>query len=203
MVLVLRGGGNGRFKGVLAAMHRDRKRVFVDRLRWRIPVVADEFEVDGFDTDAAVYLLSLDAERRHLGSLRLLPSTGPHLLADVFPHLCQRGVPRGDDVWEITRLCTSPEASAAKTIRQELAVAVIEYALLSGIRQLTSVTHLAYLSQLLSVGWDCEPLGLPQDLDGVAVGAVVINVTSETLALMRRRTGMSGSLLCWDLRDAA
>lgn len=203
MVLVLRGGGNGRFKGVLAAMHRDRKRVFVDRLRWRVPVVADEFEVDGFDTDAAVYLLNLDAERRHLGSLRLLPSTGPHLLADVFPHLCQRGVPRGDDVWEITRLCTSPEASAAKTVRQELAVAVIEYALLSGIRQLTSVTHLAYLSQLLSVGWDCEPLGLPQELDGVAVGAVVINVTSETLALMRRRTGLSGSLLCWDLRDAA
>ena len=96
MIQLIEAADRPAFESQLAQMYRERKRVFVDRLGWEVPVVAGEFEIDQFDTDRAVYVLALDPGGAQLGSARLLPSTGPTLLSEVFPHLCERGVPTGD-----------------------------------------------------------------------------------------------------------
>jgi acyl-homoserine lactone synthase len=191
------------FERQLAHMFRERKRVFVDRLGWEVPVVDGEFEIDQFDTEAAVYLLSLDATGVQLGSVRLLPSTGPTLLSEVFPHLCERGVPTGQDVWEITRICTLGSGPEALLVRKRLMIGMVEFALLNGVKRFTLVAHLPYLSRLLAVGWDCEPLGLPQPHGEQLLGAMVINVTPDTLIHLRQRAGVQGPLLRWEVRDAA
>jgi acyl-homoserine lactone synthase len=204
MIQLVTGFDRPLFERELAQMFRERKRVFVDRLGWEVPVVDGEFEIDQFDTDDAVYLLALDAAGVQLGSCRLLPSTGPHLLGDVFPHLCERGVPRGEDVWEITRMCTTEAAAdAPRPVRQRLMIGMVEFALLNGIRRFTLVSHLAYLSSILAGGMDCEPLGLPQAHGDQTVGALAINVTPETLAYLRKRVGQVGPVLRWEVRDAA
>lgn len=192
------------FEREIAQMFRERKKVFVDRLGWEVPVVEGEFEIDQFDTEDAVYLLATDAAGAQLGSCRLLPTTGPHLLGDVFPHLCERGVPRGEDVWEITRMCTTEAAAGApKPVRQRLMTAMVEFALLYGIKRFTLVSHLAYVSSILASGLDCEPLGLPQAHGDQMVGALVMNITPETLAFMRKLTGEARPVLRWEVRDAA
>jgi N-acyl-L-homoserine lactone synthetase len=191
------------FERELAHMFRERKRVFVDRLGWEVPVVDGEFEIDQFDTERAVYLLSLDASGAQLGSVRLLPSTSATLLSEVFPHLCERGVPTGEDVWEITRICTAATKLEGLAVRKRLMVGMVEFGLLYGIRRFTLVAHMPYLSNLLAVGWDCEPLGLPQEHNGQMVGAMAINVTPETLLLLRRRDGLNAPVLRWEVRDAA
>ena len=192
------------FDRELKHMFRERKRVFVDRLGWEVPVVDGEFEIDQFDTDDAVYLLATDPAGVQLGSCRLLPTTRPHLMSEIFPHLCERGVPRGEDVWEITRMCTTEAAAAGpKVVRQRLMIAMVEFALLYGIKRYTLVTHLAYLSAILAVGVDCEPLGLPQPFGDQTVGALVMNITPESLAIRRKRAGLSWPLLRWEVRDAA
>jgi acyl-homoserine lactone synthase len=43
---------------------------------------------------------------------------------------------------------------------------------------------MAFLSQLLSAGWRCDPLGLPQMVDGALVGAVEIGISPETYQMM-------------------
>ena len=96
------------FAGALMEMHHDRKQVFVDRFGWRLPAEGSWLEVDQFDNDYAVYLLARSAEGRHQGSVRLLPSSRPHMLDTLFSHLCPDGVPGGDDIWEISRLVTNP-----------------------------------------------------------------------------------------------
>ena len=159
MIQLIEAADRPAFESQLAQMYRERKRVFVDRLGWEVPVVAGEFEIDQFDTDRAVYVLALDPGGAQLGSARLLPSTGPTLLSEVFPHLCERGVPTGDDIWEITRMCTAPGIADAKLVRQKLMVGMVEFALLNGVRRFTLVSHIPYLSALLAIGWDCEPLG--------------------------------------------
>ena len=192
------------FEHELAEMFRERKRIFVDRLGWEVPVVDGEFEIDQFDTDGAVYLIALDPRGVQLGSCRLLPTTGPHLLGDVFPHLCEHGVPRGEDVWEITRMCTTEAAAEApKRVRQRLMIGMVEFALLNGIRRFTLVSHLAYLSAILAGGLDCEPLGLPQPHGDQMVGALAMNITPETLIFLRQRAGQVGPVLRWEVRDAA
>ena len=195
MLQVVTRANRADFAEALAQMHRDRKRVFVDRLHWDVPVLEGEFEIDQFDGDGAVYLLALDAAGNHAGSLRLLPTAGPHLLSEVFPHLCERGVPRGRDIWEITRLCTAPDLADPRPVRRDLMLGVIEFALLNKIRRYTCMTHVPYLSAVLAAGWDCEPLGLPQQDGGVAVGAIAIDMSPGTLDLMRARTGVQSSVL--------
>ena len=203
MIQLIEAADRPAFESQLAQMYRERKRVFVDRLGWEVPVVAGEFEIDQFDTDRAVYVLALDSGGAQLGSARLLPSTGPTLLSEVFPHLCERGVPTGDDIWEITRMCTAPGIADAKLVRQKLMVGMVEFALLNGIRRFTLVSHIPYLSALLAIGWDCEPLGLPQEHAGQMVGALVVNVTPDTLSLLRMRANLTGPVLRWEVRDAA
>jgi N-acyl-L-homoserine lactone synthetase len=192
-----------RFASPLAQMHGHRKQVFVDRLGWRLPVRDGQYEIDQFDGESAVYLLATDGQGRHEGSLRLLPTIGPHLLSEVFPDLCEGGVPRGPDIWEITRLCTAPDLADPRPVRQALLLGVVEFALLNGVRRYTCMTHVPYLNAVLAVGWDCMPLGLPREDAGVTVGAIVINITPETLTIVRERTGRTDPVLNWDARDAA
>src|SRR3546814_9359293 len=61
-----------------AAMFRDRKRQFVDQFGWDVPVVAGQYEFDQYDGDDADYLIAVDGEGGHAGSMRLLPTIGPH-----------------------------------------------------------------------------------------------------------------------------
>jgi N-acyl-L-homoserine lactone synthetase len=192
MVDVVTANNRFKYEGQLHAMHADRKRIFVDGLKWEIPVVDGAYEIDQFDNDDAVYLLSLDAAKKtHLGSVRLLPSSKPHLLGDVFPMLCDAGVPRGDDIWEITRLCTAPQLRGREAwlVRSHLAVGMVEFALLYGISRYTCVAETSWLSSIMAVGWECEPLGLPKELNGESVGALVINITPATLQLFRMKMG--------------
>ncbi|WP_448585139.1 acyl-homoserine-lactone synthase [Thermaurantiacus sp.] len=185
------------------AMHADRKAVFVDRLKWDVPVVDGRYEVDEFDTEHAIYLVATTPSTgEHLGSVRLLPTDRRHLLGDLFPMLVEGEVPRGPDVYEITRLCTSPRLAdweAHNAVRERLATALIEYALTVGISRYTMMTHTAYLSQLLATGWDVEPLGLPREVGGQMLGALQVNVRPETLAIFRSKFGLAEQVLRLDL----
>jgi N-acyl-L-homoserine lactone synthetase len=205
MVTVITDRERLSYRDVLNSMHRDRKRVFVDRLGWKVNVVDGQYEIDQFDTPSAVYLVVHDdATDQHLGSVRLLPTTRPHILGSMFPNLCEADVPVGDDVWEITRLCTAPELTNARAVREAISLALTEFALLTGIRRYTLVTHLAYLSQLIAIGWDCEPLGMPAaDNEGKMIGALAINITPATLTLLRSQIDMSVPVLRWPAKAAA
>jgi len=200
MVNLITAHNRAKFRAPLEAMHRDRKKIFVDALKWDVPVVDGQYEIDQFDTDEAIYLVALAPHsQRHLGSVRLLPSTGPHLLSEVFPFLCEKGVPVGDDIYEITRLCTAPAKDIEpKLIRRRLATAMCEFGLLYGISKYTCVTHVQYLTHLLSVGWECEPLGEPQQVGPDVIGALSISITPATLQLFREKLGSRTPVLQLD-----
>src|SRR3546814_13041798 len=95
-----------------ASMFRDRKRQVVDQFGWDVPVVAGQYEFDQYDGDDADYLIAVDGEGGHAGSMRLLPTIGPHLLADHFAGLCEGDIPGGPHVMEITRLCLPPRTGS-------------------------------------------------------------------------------------------
>lgn len=90
---------------------RLRKRVFADRLRWDVSV-SDHRERDRYDELHPAYLLWCDEDRQQLyGSVRLMPTTGPTLLYDVFratfPDACDLIAP---GIWEGTRMCIDEDA---------------------------------------------------------------------------------------------
>ena len=80
---------------VLRAMFAARKDVFVDLLGWSVPVLGGRFEIDQFDDEHANYLVVTGPDGGHRASARLLPTTRPHILADLYAPLCDGKVPRG------------------------------------------------------------------------------------------------------------
>jgi N-acyl-L-homoserine lactone synthetase len=191
-------GSHSASAALRSAMLRDRKAVLIDRLGWDLQSPDGLHELDGYDGDDTLYLIvHQPSTGRHLGSVRLLPSTGPHLLGDVFPHLCAEGVPVGPDVAEITRLVTAPglDRAEALQVRRQLAIALFEHALEQGITRYTMVTHLPWLPSLLSIGWDAEPLGLPVGQGNDAVAALQIYVHQITLSRLRAAWAMPPTVL--------
>ena len=171
-----------------AAMFEDRRRLFADLMGWDVPVVAGRFEIDQFDTADAVYLADVDADGTHCGSMRLLPSEQAHILGDIFPALADRAVPRGPDIFEITRLCLPSRIGAARrlAVRNRLISAMVDHALLSGIRTLTGVVRPGFRTSVLAMGWEAEPLGPPREIGGMALGAFRIEIAADTPARLAR-----------------
>jgi len=165
-----------------SAMFEDRKRLFVDTLRWDVPVIDGRFEIDAFDGPAATYIAALDGDGDHIGSLRLLPSSGPHILSSLFPALCKGAVPRGDMILEITRLCLPVRLGAARrlAVRNRLISAMVDHALATGITALTAVVARDFLEQVLRMGWRCTALGAPTIIGGARLGAFRIDLDGDT-----------------------
>ena len=178
---------------LLRRMFRDRKAIFVDLLKWDVPADGDE-ERDQFDDAFAEYLIVTDPERReHYASLRMLRTDRPHVLGSLFARLCDGPVPSGPHIREISRMCLSPRHRGPERLRCRnlLASAMTEYALLTGVRAYTGVADMGWMSRVLSAGWRCEPLGMPQPVGGMMVGAMMIHIDHDTI----RRLQVSGKYL--------
>lgn len=170
----------------LRSMFEARKQVFVDLLKWDVPVVQDRFEVDQFDNEHAVYLIVTGRDGDHLGSARLLQTCRPHILDTLFPELCADAPPRSPDILEITRFCLGRNQSSARRLetRNRLVTALVEFALSRGVTAYTGVAEMGWLQQILAFGWRCRPLGAPRVLGGRMLGALRIEITCDTPALL-------------------
>jgi acyl-homoserine lactone synthase len=165
-----------------ATMFEDRKRLFVDMLGWNVPIVDGCFEIDGFDNDFATYVVATADHGEHIGSMRLLPSTRPHILGNLFPVLCDGDVPVGEANLEITRLCLPVRLGTAGrlAVRNRLISAMVDHCLGIGITSLTGVVRWNFLEQILRMGWRCAPLGGPTMIGGARLGAFRIDLDGET-----------------------
>ena len=166
----------------VATMFEDRKRLFVNLMRWDVPIIADRYEIDQFDGPGATYLIALDGRGDHEGSLRLLPTTGPHILRDIFPMLCDGEVPQGPAILEITRLCLPCRLGAERRrqVRDRLISAMVDHARASGIVALTGVVSARFRKQVLMMGWEARALGPPSRNLGTELGAFRIAIDAST-----------------------
>lgn len=177
----------------LEEMHRQRKVVFVDRAGWRLPVLADR-EADAYDRADTLYLLAKDEPGGGLlASVRLLSTTAPHLMSDLFAVACRGAPPRGPTIWEVSRFCTAPVVHG-RTLRLkllwEMICAVMETALVYGIDHVVFVANRALLPLALGCGWDARLLGATlRDADD-EMTAVIAAISPEGLRRVRVRYGV-------------
>ncbi|MBV8800941.1 MAG: autoinducer synthase [Alphaproteobacteria bacterium] len=200
MVYAISKDNRGWFPRELDTMYRDRKRVFVDRLKWNVPVVDGIHERDQFDGDDAVYIVVADGlTGQHQGSLRLIPSTAPHMLRDVFSVLCPDGVPAGPHIWEMTRICLSPSLprEAARKSLGLVWLGAVEFGLDRGIEIMTGLTHAPMFSNILAAGIDIEPLGPVTEFDGVQYAALQTRIDETVLLRERARLNERHKVLAY------
>jgi N-acyl-L-homoserine lactone synthetase len=106
MIILIEKNNAHKYSNLVDKMHRLRARIFHDRLGWDVRVV-DGKERDKYDDEGPVYIIYADDEAREVkGSMRLLPTTGPTLLADCFADtLPDAALLSAPTIWEATRFC--------------------------------------------------------------------------------------------------
>lgn len=196
MLHVVQSAAEPASDAVLRSMFAARKSVFVDLLKWDVPVLDGRYEVDQFDDAHATYLILAEPDGTHLGSARLLPTTRPHILDSLYDELCEEAPPRHANTFEITRFCLDRRLSARerRQVRDTLVTALVDHALAAGITAYSAIAEMGWFQQILSFGWRCMPLGLPRDIDGTMLAALRIEITPETPNLLESGRATAAAL---------
>jgi N-acyl-L-homoserine lactone synthetase len=169
MIVVIEKYNAHEYSDLMDEMFRLRARVFRDRLKWDVQV-ADGKERDKYDDEGPVYLIYADDESRRVkGSLRLLPTTGPTVLADIFcdtlPDAMHLSAPT---IWECTRFCLE-EDIFSRGHREELLLASAiliaalgDVAIRAGIESIVGNFDSTMLRLYRRIGCEVEVLGSTQ-----------------------------------------
>lgn len=193
MVHVVVGATNPNCREFLAAMFRQRHDVFVKEKGWDLKSY-NGLEFDNYDTAETLYLVQFDEDGDLVASMRMNPTDGPYMLADVFREVVDGEVPRGRDVWELTR------GALSKTLRKSgywgrMQCAMLESALLWGAKKATGFFSVDHIMKQMRVGLDIKPLGAPRIVDGEACVAAEFPFNSETLERLRESYRISGPVI--------
>jgi acyl-homoserine lactone synthase len=196
MLHVVQSAAEPASDAALRSMFAARKSVFVDLLKWDVPVLDGRYEVDQFDDVHATYLILAEPDGTHLGSARLLPTTRPHILDSLYAELCEEAPPQAVDILEITRFCLDRRLSARerRQVRDTLVNGLVEHALATGISAYSAIAEIGWFQQILAFGWRCMPLGLPRVIDGTMLAALRIEITPEAPSLLESGRATAAAL---------
>lgn len=190
-----------RYAELLEQSFRLRKKVFHDRLGWRVNVDGD-FERDVYDDLGAVYLIWCDKDLRSVyGTLRLLPTTGPTLLHDVFGRTFPDTDLVAPGIWEGTRMCLDvdllrqfePTLSPSRAFGF-LLLALCECSISHGIETLVSNYEPQMARIYRRAGLTVEEIGRAEGYGRFPVCCGIFDVSEETRQRMQMALGVTQPL---------
>jgi acyl homoserine lactone synthase len=200
MIKLITAANAANYQFELDGMHQLRARIFADRMKWPVEVV-DGRERDAFDGLNPLYIVGVQ-HNRVVSSARLLPTTGPNMLGDVFSDLLP---PNGEIasplIWESSRFCvdTDTDATAAKSgvnaYTAELLCGIIETGINAGLEFIVSVVDVSIERVLRNAGCRCERLGQPRRIGQSLAIAGMFPMTYELLSAVRTVGGIEGSVI--------
>jgi acyl homoserine lactone synthase len=169
------------------SMFMDRAVQFKDRLDWDVTVDENGFELDQYDQLNPLYIIWKDANGRHAGSLRVMPTTGRTMTGEHFLHLTDGVRISSPLIWECTRFCLAPGASSA--VAAGLLAAGIELGLRSGLEQAIGVIYTRVLGLYHRFGHSPDVIGTAgEGRDRISV--CVWDITTEARASICRKSGI-------------
>lgn len=194
------------YESELLSHYQLRHEIYVVEREWKNLARPDGLERDQFDTEAATYILAIDGSRV-IGGSRLLPTTDPHLLSEVFPHLAAvRGLPRSPSIYEWTRMFVIKERREGRNMGRaagEVMCGVLEHCLDNGVTSMTALIEMWWLPRFHDMGWKLKPLGLPELISGEWSVAVEMTVDERTLLSTRAYHDITGAVIVPEARPAA
>lgn len=191
MILLINSKNCHLYTDLLDDMFRVRADVFKKRLNWDVTVENDR-EIDVFDRADVTYVVSVsEMTGAFQGSVRLLPTTGPNMLRDVFPQLLDGGPMVADErIWESSRFSINADQpqmrcrkGAAKFIHKttvELLLGLIECGQRYGVKQIVSVYDARMVRVFRQIGCDAMPVGTPKVIGEILTHAGIFETTNES-----------------------
>jgi acyl homoserine lactone synthase len=201
MIRLIPGSRRADFPREIAQMHEIRKRTFHDRLHWQVRTLRS-WEIDEFDALNPLYLVSIGPDDAVQGSLRLLPTTGPNMLADVFPELLPDGTRiESATIWESSRFSVAQEAAAERSenllnrTTGELLTGIVEVGLLAGLTDVVSVYDAMFARILKRANCAAELIGKPARIGDIMGYAALFEISDRMLENLRKAAGITEPVL--------
>jgi len=190
MLIVAHGSESVSFADTFEQMYQLRAKQFSTRRGWRVEV-RDGLEKDRFDELNPLYICVLGENRNLLASLRLLPTTGPHMLSDVFPEVMgDAGVVRNPLIWESSRFCVDTGAArefgldGINMITRRLLVGLFQTANDAGIQNIISVYDIFVERILKRAGCSFDRLGPVAKFDDLKTVGGIFEVSEGVIAAL-------------------
>ncbi|AKJ42489.1 acyl-homoserine-lactone synthase [Pragia fontium] len=163
-----------------------RYKVFVEKLGWELDTPVG-YERDQFDKPETIYVVARNSKKEIIGCSRLLPTSEPYLLSEIFPELLNgTPPPHSPFIWEISRFsamdlkATSMEkqaGSSSSAIAVGLLRESINYIKQFNATTVITVSPLAVERLIKREGYKVHRGGAPMLVDGHPVIACVIDIT--------------------------
>ena len=175
---------------IVEAMFRLRYRLFVEKFKWQV-AHRDGMEIDEFDDlpDATHFILA--EGERIAGSTRLLPATGPYLLARHFPQTIDGPLPGDERHWEISRATVEldgwkgREFERTVAVQRELFAGMYEWCLEREVPFLFGVADTRFRAVTQAFALPREPMGPIVKLADCEIYAGLIFVSESGLRAIR------------------
>lgn len=169
---------------VMSRVFQYRRRVFVEKLGWQLST-EEGAEIDQFDRSDTVYWAARCDTGEVMGTARLLPTTRPYLLGEIFPQLMgSHPVPKASDIWELSRFAATDSQAASKNALSQfdspavlgLLDSVLIEAARHGAKRLITVSPLGIERLLRRYGVIAHRAAPPMLVDGQLIFACWIEV---------------------------
>lgn len=162
-----------------------RHKIFVQRLHWEIPGVHHDAatEWDEFDGNGTVHLVALSPDDELCGCARLIPTTGPYLLRELFPQLAGPGsLPPSPLTWEISRFAGSglPDDRTGLISGMSLFPYTMALALSFGATRVIGVVSHSVARLYRRFGLDLHDIGAGTSPDSSNIIACTIDLSPAT-----------------------
>lgn len=205
MIKLLQTGMYGAAPYILK-MHRLRTQVFKHLMGWPVTIIDDHFEVDQFDAPNTVYLLVLNDNHDVVGCCRLLPSSGPTMIRDIWPEYLQSiDFPQQENVWELSRFAVHGSDEMCKAglkevgmITAQMFCALAELSLLCGIDRIYAM-HDHRIERLVArINCHAAQTSHYIEIDGIPSRVGRYDTTASLLAALREGSGITTTLVDGD-----
>ncbi|KAA6172963.1 acyl-homoserine-lactone synthase [Pseudomonas marginalis] len=180
----------------LNSMHELRARVFKYRKMWDVPLI-NGMEIDGYDALDPYYMIIKKRTDQACvcGCWRILPTTGPNMLAHTFPELLHgQPAPCSESIWELSRFAIEmPENQrfgfSPKTVKA--IHTVVNFATGYGVEQFVTVTTVGVEKMLIRLGLDVSRFGPALQIGVERAVALRIQLNAKTMTALE--LGVSGT----------
>ncbi|MDR0806022.1 MAG: GNAT family N-acetyltransferase [Enterobacteriaceae bacterium] len=162
-----------------------RYKVFIEKLGWELDTPIG-FERDQFDKPDTIYVIARNNHKEIIGCSRLLPTSEPYLLSEVFPQLLNGNPPpHSPMIWEISRFSAldlnassleKQKGSLSSVVAAGLLEESINYLKQFQVTTIITVSPLAVERLIKGLGYKVHRGGAPVLIDGHPVIACIIDI---------------------------
>ncbi len=202
MIIALTNADRHHFSTYFNCMHRIRAEVFYHRLHWEVRN-ENGFEYDQFDELDPVYLLSIDEKTdRVRGSVRLLKTTSPHMLRNIFPQLVADHYPiESPTIWECSRFSIDKgydKPTAGHMINYatgELIAGIVEAGLIIGLTHVVGVFDARMIRIFRYAQYQPEIIGKPTRIGSFMTYGGLFDISEQALCNIKKSVNIHGPVL--------